>query len=390
MALVSIQGPDAWLGFPISALGGKVYTAFSTTTTFDAVNDSYAVIFEAPKDGDLFNFEFRLAAGFTGTLRVGVVDLSGGGQFPGTTPTFSHYADIVNPSSGWQAPGGYLGTGGAGSGSKKTVAKGELVCLCWSCTAFTSGAATLSLWNNGASSHPWGQGVPYYGSSNAGGGWAATTVSPLMSLYYDNAGSKETSATPVDPNCQPFNTTETSVTIDSGNPKMAGLKFRVAAEIAIDGAFVVIDPDATTTPRLVKTGTTTDLISAATLKSAQRKSTSIGGTYIRFDSVTIEANTWYRLLFENSGSATNVTFRSYDCNDTGDMAAAGSGADFHFTKSDTAFASLTGTDGTDYTDTTTTCPLVALHIAQMHDGTGGGGGTVFVPQQPGLTGVVMS
>lgn len=373
MALVDFTSTDLFIGFPFSAIGGRDYLFNSTTFTFDALNDSYCLIFQAPRDGTIFDFEFRFAAGFTGTIRAGFVDMSGGGQWPGTTPTFSHYADFVNPTSGWKAPSGYIGTTGAGSGSQKSVQKGEIVCICWSCTAYTSGAATLQLWQNASFYPVWSRGIPYYGTNNAGAAWVSTVDSAVLSLYYDNAGSKESAATPMDSGIQPWNATETLLTIDSANPKMAGLKFRVPAEIAIDGAYIAVDPDATTTPRLVRSGTTTDLISATTLTSAQRANTGNCGIYIRFDAVTLLANTWYRLLLEQSSSATNVIVRGFNCNDTGDMAAAGAGADFHLTQSNTAFSSLTGTDATDYTDTTTSCPLIALHIAKAHDGTGSGG-----------------
>lgn len=384
--LTALPGSEPFVGFPFSHLGGMagVISSYSTTFTFDAVNDSYAIIFEAPFTGDLWNFEFHLTAGFTGTLRMGVVDISGGGQFPGTTPTFSHYVDIVDPGAGWNAQANYMGAGGGSSGAKKSVTKGDMVCLCISCTAFTSGAATLTLWNQNTAVPTW-HGNPYAGTSNAGAAWAALVDNMFVSLYYDSAGSKAAAATPLHPALQPWNNAITTLTIDSGNPDMAGLKFRFPMEVAIDGATVYIDADVDVTPRLVKTGTTTNLITTSLMDKDWRRSTTTAGAFtIRFADVTIEANTWYRLLFENSGSATNVGFYSYDCNDAGDMAAAGAGADFHLTQSNVAFASLTGTDGTDYTDTTTTCPLVTLRLSKVHDGASAGGGGIRMAGHGGL------
>lgn len=385
-SLIALPGSEPHIGFPFSSLGGMagVISSYSTTSSFDAANDSICVVFEAPKTGDLFGFEFHLQAGFTGTLRCGFVDLSGGGQFPGTTPTFSHYSDITNPSSGWQGPASYMGASGGGSGAKKSVVKGEMVCLCISSQAWSSGTGTITLWNMNTTAAPW-RGNPYTGVSNAGAAWGGIFDFPFLSLYYDNAGSKEAAATPIHPAIQPWNNTITTLTIDSANPKMAGLKFRFPMEVAIDGATVYIDNDVDVTPRLVKTGTTTNLITTALMDKDWRL---VSGAHspisLRFADVTIEANTWYRLLFENSASATNCGFYSYDCNDAGDMAAAGAGADFHLTQSDTAFSSLTGTDGTDYTDTTTSCPLVALRLSKVHDGVGGGGGGMRLAGHGGL------
>ena len=387
--LTALPGNSAHIGFPFSPLGGMagVISAYSTTFAFDAANDSIAVIFEAPKTGDLFDFEFHLQAGFTGTLRCGIVDISAGGQFPGTTPTFSHYSDITNPAAGWQGPASYMGATGGGSGAKKSVVEGEMVCLCISSQSWTSGTGTITLWNQNAATALW-LGNPYVGSSNAGAAWGALFDFPFLSLYYDSGGSKESAATPIHDAVQPWNNTITTLTIDSGNPKMAGLKFRFPMEVAINGAVVYIEKDVDVTPRLVKTGTTTDLLTTALLdKDWNRAVGTAGATAIRFAAVTIEANTWYRLMFENSASATNVGFYAYDCNDAGDMAAAGAGADFHLTQSNTAFASLTGTDGTDYTDTTTSCPLVAVRLAKVHDGVGaGGGGGIKLAGRGGLAG----
>ena len=372
--LTSLPGGDVFVGFPLSHLGGQtgVISSVSTTFTFDAANDSICIVFEAPKTGDLFDFEFHLQAGFTGTLRCGFVDISGGTQVPGTTPTFSHYSDITNPASGWQGPASYMGASGGGSGAKKSVTKGDMVCVCVSAQAFTSGTGTITLWNQGSSLPVWNSN-PYMGTSNAGGAWSGNFDFPFFSLYYDSAGSKEAAATPIHAAIQPFNNTVTTLTIDSGNPKMAGLKFRFPVEVAIDGAFVYMSPAVDVTPRLVQSGGTTNLITTSLIDKDWRRTTTPGGFAIRFAEVTLAANTWYRLMFENSGSATNVGFYSYDVNDTGDMAAAGAGADFHLTQSNTAFASLTGTDGTDYTDTATACPLVALRLSKVHDGLGAGG-----------------
>lgn len=385
--LTTLPSGENFVGFPLTPLGGQagVISGITTTFTFDAVNDSFAVVFEAPVTDDLWNFEFHLTAGFTGTLRCGVVDISGGARWPATTPVFSHYVDIVNPGAGWQTPANYMGSTGGSSGSKKSVTKGDMVCLCVSVTAYTSGTGTLTLWNQNATTCLWNS-LPYCGSSNAGAAWAAPTALdfPFLSLYVDDAGSKATAATPVHPAIQPFNTTITTLTIDSGNPKMAGLKFRFPMEVAIDGAVVYLDADVDVTPRLVKTGTTTNLITTGLMDTDWRRTTTAGAMTIRFADITIEANTWYRMMFENSGSATNVGFYSYDCNDAGDMAAAGAGADFHLTQSNTAFASLTGTDGTDYTDTATSCPLVTLRLSKVHDGASAGGGGIRMAGHGGL------
>ena len=375
--LTNLPGKDVWVGFPFSNMGGMAsWTSASsfTTSTFDAANDSVAVIFTAPRTGDIFDVEFPLTdTAFSGTAKVGFVTLAGA-AYPGTTPTFSHSATFT-PATGWVAPSGYIGASGAGSGAKLSVTKGELICLCWSATAWTSGSFTQTLWNQNSSAALL-TGFPHMGTSNAGAAWSAGFDFPCFSLYYDNgSGSKETTATPVSVVAQPWTGTITTNAISSANPKMAGLKFKFPMQVSIDAVLCILEQDATTTPRLVKTGTTTDLLSTVfSPNSTQRRQATPAGTLLTFPAVTLDANTFYRFLFQNSASATVVNLVGYTANDTGDMAAAGAGADFHLTTSNTAFASLTGTDGTDYTDTTTCCPLVAVRLAQIHDGVGGGGG----------------
>lgn len=387
-SLVALPGGDRWVGFPFTHMGGMASfttagTVF-TAATFDAANDSAAIVFPAPRTGDIYDVEFPMTnTAFSGTIKVGFVALAGA-LFPGTTPTFSHSATFT-PASGWVTPSGYIGAGGAGSGAKLSVTKGELICLCWSASAYTSGSCTLKAWNQNSTLLTF-SGTPYTGLSNAGAAWATGFDFPCFSLYYDDgAGNKEATATPVGPYAQPFNGTINSNAISSSNPKMAGLKFKFPQQVSIDAILCIIDSDATITPRLVKTGTTADLLTNVFSPNAtQRRANGPFGLMLTFPDVTLDANTFYRFLFQQSASATACAFVSYATNDTGDMAAMGGGADFYATKSNTAFASLTGTDATDYTDTTTDCPLIAVRVSKVHDGVGGGGGGMRLAGHGGL------
>ena len=385
MTLTAIQGADLWLGFPISLLSGLASltsASYTNTMTFDAANDQCAVVFQAPRTGTIYDVEFSLAAStLTGTLRVGFVTLSGA-QFPGSPGTYANYADIVNPTAGWQAPSGYLGTGGAGSGSKLSVTAGDVLCLTWECTAFTANSCTLRLVDQNASISCWTW-LPYTGQKTGAGAIAAGRDLPMFALFYDDgAGNKESVATPVHASIFAGNGTVTTKSISSANPKMAGLRFQVPVPVTIDGAWVNLDNDVDVTPRLVKTGTTTNLITCPVLDKDQRQSVNGTPLAFRFAPVDLLANTTYRLLFENSGSATACAQYSFDVNSNGVLAGLGSGKEFYLSTSNTAFASLTGTDGTDYTDTNTTCPLIGLHVAKVHDGSGGGGMLVH----PGMSG----
>ena len=79
--LTNLPGKDVWVGFPFSNMGGMAsWTSASsfTTSTFDAANDSVAVIFTAPRTGDIFDVEFPLTdTAFSGQGGLPPLGISG-------------------------------------------------------------------------------------------------------------------------------------------------------------------------------------------------------------------------------------------------------------------------------------------------------------------------
>lgn len=169
----------------------------------------------------------------------------------------------------------------------------------------------------------------------------------------------------------PFSAVGSVNVASNGAIRAAGLKFRFPMEVTTealllgimcasgaDGSLVLYDTDGTTA--LVTVAVDNDPVASnATMRHAMA----------RYQPVTHAANSYYRLVFVSStASATTVYYA--DFNAAGILDGMAMGQDAHWTQRDSAGV---------WTDTTTRRPHFGLKISSVHDGAGGGGGSVAMP-----------
>lgn len=126
----------------------------------------------------------------------------------------------------------------------------------------------------------------------------------------------------------------------------------------------------------------TEIASSEEMSGAYMSSTTVDHWFPCFftTAYTLAADTWYRIALVPS-SANNLTLGNMDCGDADIKSAALGGANMYRT--------LYTSGAWDDTGTTAFEDIIVL-LSEFDDATGGGGGTVFVPQLAGMPGMVMT
>lgn len=355
MAFVSINPHAIGAWFP----GWNSYTALSTQT-FDSTTDLAVLVFQAPKAGTLDRMEVNIAA--ITTWPSGGVQIGWQGATETAIPTtnngsFTHSATVtVSPGAGWWNPGSFVDGGAA----KKTVTKGELVVFVMKAVSGTTSFTINRLDNSNFSA---GAGLlgkfPIFEANTTG----TTVASPnglCCALFYDG----ESNPTPFCDALPPVLGMTTQAVVNTDRD-YAGLLFQVPFACKCSGMKIRADVDANVTFRLITNNAGTPLASSIAWDSERRYADGTGYFDIYFTSeVELTPNTDYRLIMDNSGSATTCLITVWTISAAGHRAAWPLG---------TTTALTTSADGTTWADTTTSQPLIAPIITALSDGAGGGG-----------------
>lgn len=182
---------------------------------------------------------------------------------------------------------------------------------------------------------------------------------PYAALRYSDA-----TYCPISPGGVAYGTGSTITAYTSGEK---GVRFRFTNPIRISGFWSTNDPDIDVTYSLYADstapgGTAIRSVAVATNRFIQKNANV--SQYIFSSSVTLSANTWYRLVGSSSGSPgtrfniNTIPSASY---------AAAVATDHHLTES----------SGGSWTDTTTILPQIGVVADGFDDGIGGGGGLIL-------------
>lgn len=316
----------------------------NTSFALGATNQQIGFVFYAPKNGNISGARIRLGVTTAGqTLIAGLQDVGLADGLPDGTFDQSGFAAVADTDDNVEKAFTF--------GSARTVTMGNLLSLVVGYAATAGSLIILSTFTNENSS-------VYVTYASAGTHAKQGGRAPVFFLNYDDGTTPN--VTGVVP------TVSTFVDYSSAsNPDEWGAKFRYPFSVTIRGAyyegraggdcdFVLYDSDGTTV-----------LASASRDKDVNQITTTPPYSGIFATSVTLSANTYYRLSIKPT-TATGVRLIYFDCAAASDLDAfLGIGQDFHLTKR---------TDAGAWTDVTTQRPSIGLLIDGIDTSGGGGGG----------------
>lgn len=339
------------------------------TQTFDATTDYAVWIIQAPKTGTLDRMEVNIAS--IATWPTGGVQIGWQGATETAVPTvndgtFTHsVTGTTSPGAGWWNPGSFVDGGAA----KKSVTRGDLLVFAMKVVSGTASFVVNRLDNSNFSG---GAGLtgkfPIY-EANVTGTTVASSNALCCALFYDG----ESTPVSFDEAIPPVLAMTTQTVVNSDRD-YAGLLFQVPFTCKCSGMKVRADIDADVTFKLITNNAASPLASV-TWDKERRYSDGSGYFTIMFTAeVELTINTDYRLIIDNSGSATACTFTVWTINAAGHRAAWPLGE---------RTALTTSADGTTWADTTTSQPLIAPILSALGDGAGGAGGIMTHPGMHG-------
>lgn len=332
-----------------------------TQLTLNASGDKAAVIVQAPKDGTLHSFEWRVGSAVLNNPDNGVrmsfqdVNLVTGNP-DGTQDQYFDHTDALSAGT-WITPSGPLTDDGTSGGVKRTVSQGDYVACVLEFVSFAaSDSFTVSAWNYSTNGIVFPN---FYGSDGSSGSYSKSSNSVMViALKYDDGTYAEF----------PFNfvpaaniNSYTGVQSTS-SPDEYALRFQVPASIRVKGAWMLIDSDNDVNVNLYNSGGTS--LASASLDAQQRTDTGASPKLFIFDtSVTLSANTTYYLGAISASTA--IAFASVEAPTAGHMAAFPGQSEWYM---------ATRTDAGSWTETTDEWLIAGLIVDGIDDGAGSGGG----------------
>ena len=306
------------------------------------------IVFHAPKTGVIDRIRFRTATvSGTSSLDVRLETVASG------RPSGTLWGTTTNASQSVAASTNYETTLTASA----TVNQGDLIALVFAYSAGT----TIQVVTASAAGLLAEQFPALYQDTGSGYAVLASRVANFALRYND--GSYATG-----PGCYWATVAAASSTYSSGEQ---GIRFRLPYTARVGGLWHTYDPDTALTFNLYADSTSPGGTTLAT-RTQQANEFEAAAAQIALckftSSVTLPANTWYRLVA--SVSAASTSFRYIDVPAAAELAATVAGADFYQTVS----------AGASWTDTTTRQPQMGLVIDGLDDGAGGGssGGVALI------------
>ncbi len=336
MGLVAIQ-PQLW---NIDAF----VTGTAVGSAMTAAGHKTGVCFQAPWTGTIDRVLWRSGTGGSTVTEVRLETVASG------RPSNSLIAAGTNALQSGTSATGYetLLTNGA------SVTQGQDIAAVW---AFNTGSISVIHTNatiTGAGS--WN--YPSFWQDITGGGYTLISArAPNFALRYSDGRY----VCPM--GCWYTQSATASSTYSTGEQ---GIRFRMPFACTVSGLWHRFDPDTDITFKLYSDGTAPGgtTLASTTFAANISESTNIQVAVDLFNaSVTLQANTWYRLVGAVSAASTR-----YDLNTI--LASSGGhrvGPDYY----------LTASSGASWIDTPTTIPLMGPIIDALDDGVGGSGGIRF-------------
>jgi hypothetical protein len=341
----------------VSAEGG--FGAF-TSYLMDASAEKVAFVFRAPKTGTLDSVGFKLGTvtqAPTNGLKVSFQDVSAADGHPDGVA--DQYATVTAglTSNSWVdvSSTGYMGSTGAGSGSKRSVTVGDLLAVVIEYASF-SASDSLNIDAVANDSRMGVNGQAYISHFTAA--WSKlATGQPTVALKYDDGSYSYA------PGFFPAVTlTTVSFASNDATADENGLIFQVPFPCKVSGAWVatrllgdcdlVLYDDSSVAQRTVSMDTDQAFTSAVNVTVAQ------------FADYQLAANTTYRLVLKPT-TTTAINLLYFTVNAAAILDQLSGGQTFHWTQRVDAGA---------WTQTTTKRPMMGLFFTAFDDATGGGGG----------------
>lgn len=329
----------------------------------DTNGEKLAFIIQVPKAGTLHSFEFpttTVTTFPTDGIKLSFQDLKNTGiTLVAPDGTVDQFVNITsNPGSNvWVVPGGPLTVDGTGGGAKRSVSKGDfLACVIEQVTSTDAWSFNVGLLEveTGARGFP--------GAVVFSGVWGGVSAVPCMALKYDDNSYGQVSW------LFPMKTITNDSFGSSSDPKERGLYFQFPVEVKVRGCWFIGSLPGNADIILYDSNGTTELASLAfdadyrVISGAQRH------YVVEFPSeVTLAAATNYRLVLQPT-TTTTINLVNFAVEAADRLDAVEGGQAFHYTQKSSADA---------WSQTTTKRPFMGLIVSAVHDGTGGGGGSIF-------------
>lgn len=338
---MTIQSVASPLFYP----GTDFVGGFGTTTaSMTASGHKLGVVFHAPRTGTIDGIKYRSGT-IVNSPSVDVrLETVASGKPSGTL-----WGTNTNGNSGTLTSNATFETALTSTAS---VSQGDLIAIVFGWVSNTSqiGLAQGGVWMNE-------QFPAVYQDTGAGYAVLASRM-PQFALRYNDASY----ATGL--GCFWFTALTNSATFSSGEQ---GIRFRLPFTCRASGLWHTCDPDTALTFNLYADATSPGgtALATRTQQTNEFEAANVQVSACRFaSSVTLAANTWYRLVASVSGASTRFSY--LDVAAAAELAAAPGGADVYQTVS----------AGASWTDTTTRQPQMGLVIDGLDDGAGGGGSSI--------------
>lgn len=363
MTIQAIGGTGLWL--PNSApFTGPLPSYVSAGITLSTAAGRQAFIFQVPKTGTLDWFEVMQLSN-TNTpdngIRFAFMDLTAGK--PDNTEDQYSVVTAGFGTNAWLVPPSYMGSTGPGSGSKRSVTKGDWIACQLRFENFVASDSvifgTMSISGKPESNYALNA---YIGTStNSGTAWTVTNVGTIsIALKYSDGTYAQFEWPHICPtvmNTRAYNSAST--------PDERGFLFQLPFPARIKGcwirtnsanAFDIVLYDAADTPLVTLAPTVANVYSA----------TGANAFYLFSTSQAISKNSNYRLVVKPGASS--ITTYDMDFNSSAIRSA---------NVPDSTWMSTSRTNAGAWTDTNTNFPFMGLVLDGFDDAGGGGGSYVF-------------
>lgn len=359
---MTIQTINGGLWIPNSSPFSVALPGFGSLGIISSANGRLAYVFQIPKSGTLDWFEVRQQAN-TNTPDNGLrfsfqgVDASGNPD-----DTEDEYSVVTSgfAAGAWLVPPSYMGSTGGGSGSKRSVTKGDWIACCVRFESFVaSDNISLSMLDFPNRISPNFQNNAYIATSaDAGVTYSKTATGGVNIALLYNDGTYAM----LDAPHNAFSAFNTRAFASGSTPDERGLLFQIPFVARLAGIWIRIAPAAAFD--VVLYDSASGVVHTETIAFANAAAATGQGAYYAFSTAqNLSINVDYRVVIKPGAS--NVTIYDGDYNASAIRAANEGGSTWMSTQRTNAGA---------WTDVNTNLPIMGLVFDGFDDGTGGSGG----------------
>lgn len=360
MTLQTIPG-GLWIppGWPNTGAGVPLLNQFTALTI---ANNRVAFVFQVPKTGTLDWFEVRygnVTNAPDNGMRFSFQDVDSNGN-PDNGEDQYAVATMASVATGlWSVLPDYMGSTGTGSGSKRSVTRGDWLACVIRFESFTAGdSVVVTLLTADTLAAPSSMFKYASQSSDAGASYTKQTDRSLdIALKYDDG----TYACLGWPDV-PMLVINTRTFSNASTPDERGLLFQVPFPCRCEGGWVRVDSDAAWDMILYNAAGSN--IASQTYGIKRVSTTGSNGRIYFPTPVDLTENVDYRLVVKPT-SASTIAIYDFDINSNVHLEAIDGGVNW---------MSTSRTDAGAWTDTDTNRPFMGIILSAFDDGASGGGG----------------